>query len=188
MEIQPILGVAAAVTATAAYIPYIRSILKGKTKPNRASWWIWAVLGVIISASYWSVGARNSFWVTLPIGIVTTALLSLRYGIGGWTPFDRACLAGAGAGLAMWLLSGSPALALYICIFTDAVGYLPTLRKVYLDPGSEDKLTWCLFFAAGVLSLLSIDKWSAEIAIYPVYACISLPIVIALLFRKPRKS
>ncbi len=187
MEIQPILGVAAAVVATAAYIPYIISILKGKTKPNRATWWIWAVLGIIICASYWSVGARSTFWYTLPIGMITTALLSLKYGVGGWTPFDRLCLAGAAAGLLLWWVSGIPFTALAIGMFIDIIGYFPTMRKIWHDPGSEDKLTWAMFFVAAVLNFAAIDRWTVEIAAYPAYIIIFNSLVLALLLRgRPR--
>jgi len=188
IEIQAALGMAAGVITIAAFIPYILSILEGKTKPNRASWWIWTVLGIVICASYWSVGARNTFWFTLPVGMAAIALLSLKYGVGGWTPFDRACLGGAAAGLAMWWLFRSPALALFVAIFTDAIGYLPTIRKIYLDPASEDKAAWLMFLAGAVLNLFAIENWTLEIAIYPIYACVFIPVVVLLLFRKPAQS
>lgn len=185
MEIQPILGVASGVIAIVAYVPYIISILKGKTKPNRASWWIWAVLGIIICASYWSVGARNTFWFTLPIGMVTTALLSLKYGVGGWTTFDRLCLLGAAAGLLMWWVSGIPFTALAIAILIDVMGFFPTIRKIWYEPGSEDLLTWAMFFIAAVLNVAAIDRWTLEIAAYPLYIVIFNSLVFVLLFRKP---
>ncbi len=176
---------AAGVISTAAYIPYIISILKGKTKPNRASWWIWAVLGIIICASYWSVGARNTFWYTLPVGMITTALLSLKYGIGGWTPFDRVCLAGAAAGLLLWWVSGIPFTALAVSMGIDMIGYFPTMRKIWHMSGSEDRLTWMMFLVAAALNVAAIDRWTLDIAIYPVYILVFNSIVLGLIvFRK----
>ena len=32
------IGVVAAIVAASALVPYVRSILAGRTKPNRASW------------------------------------------------------------------------------------------------------------------------------------------------------
>jgi hypothetical protein len=188
MEIQPILGVAAAVVATAAYIPYIISILKGKTKPNRATWLIWAVLGIIICASYWFVGARSTFWYTLPVGMITIALISLKYGVGGWTPFDRICLIGAAAGLLLWWVSGIPFTALAAGMLIDIIGYFPTMKKVWHDPGSEDRLTWGIFFVAAVLNLMAVDRWTLEIATYPAYIIVFNSIMLALLFRPLQKS
>jgi len=191
MEIQAILGIAAGVISTAAYIPYFASILKGRTRPNRATWWIWAVLGIIICASYWSVGARSTFWYTLPIGMVTTALLSLKYGVGGWTPFDRLCLGGAAAGLLLWWVSGIPFTALAVGMIIDMIGYFPTMRKIWGGSGSEDRLTWAMFLAAAVLNVAAIDKWTLEIAFYPLYIVVFNALVLALILResaKPRKS
>ncbi|NYZ73506.1 hypothetical protein H0O00_00010 [Candidatus Micrarchaeota archaeon] len=176
------LGIAAAVIATAAFIPYIRSVLKGKTRPNRATWFIWFVLGIIICASYWSVGARNTFWITLPVGTVLTALLSIKYGVGGWTPFDRMCLLGAGFGLLLWWVSGIPFTALVIGILIDMIGYLPTMKKIWHDQGSEDRLTWTMFFISSVLNVFALETWVFEIAIFPLYVVVFNGAVMALLF------
>jgi hypothetical protein len=175
-------GIAAAIMATAAYIPYLSSIFRGKTKPNRATWIIWAVLGIIICASYWSVGARNTFWYTLPVGIVITALLSIKYGVGGWTPFDKLCLLGAGFGLLLWWVSGIPFTALVIGIVIDMIGYLPTMKKIWHEPASEDKLAWMMFFMASVLNVFALETWVFEIAILPAYALVFNGILLVLMF------
>lgn len=182
-------GIAAAVIAIAAYIPYLSSIFRGKTRPNRATWVIWAVLGVIICASYWSVGARNTFWFTLPAGTVVIALLSIKYGVGGWTPFDRLCLLGAASGLLLWWISGIPFTALIIGILIDIIGYLPTMRKIWHDPASEDKLTWMMFFMASVLNLFALETWAFEIAILPIYVLVFNGAMLGLLvFPRQRKD
>jgi hypothetical protein len=188
MEIQLILGIISGVIATMAYIPYILSVVNGKTKPNRASWGIWAVLGIIICASYWSVGARDTFWFTLPIGMITTALLSLRYGVGGWTTFDKFCLLGAAVGLLLWWVSGIPFTALAVASVIDMMGFFPTLKKVWDEPTSEDKLAWAMFFVAAALNVTAIDRWTLEIAAYPVYILIFNTLVLAFLLRGSDKK
>lgn len=188
MTYESLFGIAAGITAIGAYMPYISSIIKGRTRPNRASWLIWAVLGIIICASYWSVGARNTFWFTLPTGMIITALLSIKYGVGGWTTFDRMCLLGAGIGLLLWWLSGIPFTALIIGILIDIIGYLPTMRKIWHDQESEDRLAWVMFFSASVLNVLALEIWTFEIAILPAYVVIFNGIVLALLFFPHRKK
>ena len=44
----------------AAFIPYFIDIARGRTKPQRTTWIIWTILGVLTFASYKSVGAHNT--------------------------------------------------------------------------------------------------------------------------------
>ena len=167
-DIQLILGIMAALVAAAGYIPYINAIFKKETKPNRASWFIWAVLGIITFASYYAAGARTTVWYTLPLGTLTVSALSLKYGTGGWHRFDSACILAAGAGLALWLISGNPLVALSMMVLIDFFAYLPTIRKARIDPSSENKPAWELFALSGVLNFLAIDQWTIEVAAYPL--------------------
>jgi len=188
-----LIGMAAGVVAFAANIPYIYSILKGRTTPNRATWWIWFVLGTIIALSYYSVGARDTLWVpiTAAIGPFVIALLSLKYGVGGWTMFDRICLIGAAIGLALWAAFNSPFIALLLMIAVDGLGYLPTMRKIRLEPQSEDRLAWSMFYVSSIMNLFAVSVWVPEIAVYPVYIFVFNTMMMGLLFlhrsaRKPR--
>ncbi len=184
LEASGALGIVATVIVTAAYIPYIISILQKKTKPNRASWFIWAVLGAITFASYYSVGARSTLWYALPLGTIVTALLSIRYGVGGWNRFDGICLAGAFLGLILWGLSGNAFIALGMVMAIDLFAYLPTIRKTYFDPSSESRAAWALFFVSGLLNFMAIDSWRLEIAAYPAYMLLFNLIVFGLTLRK----
>lgn len=38
-----------------AYVPYIRDIFRGKTKPERTSWFIWSILGKMGSATIYAI-------------------------------------------------------------------------------------------------------------------------------------
>jgi len=188
LTIQFVLGILAGALSFIAYIPYISSILKGKTKPNRASWWIWAAVGWIIFASYFSVGARSTIWYSLPIGISITAILSLKYGEGGLKKLDLFCLGGAALGLLVWWLSGIAFSALLVAIAVDMFAYLPTIDKSRTHPGSEDRIAWILFWIGAFLNIAAIGQWTLEIALYPLYILVLNSIVLWLLIRKPQKK
>jgi hypothetical protein len=187
MDIHAAFGIAAGIVSILGYVPYILSTIRGKTKPNRASWWIWTAVGIVIAASYYSVGARDTLWLVLAssvFGPLIMAVLSFRYGEGGLTPFDRACLASSATGIFLWWFFSTPALALFMGITSDAIGYLPTMRKAWHNPLSEDKLTWLMFWAGGMLSLFAITTWSVEMAAYPLYFCVFPGLMAAILSRK----
>ena len=120
-DIASIAGKLAGIISLSAYIPYILSILRKETKPNRASWIIWAIVSTIIALSYREAGASYAFLA--PVGYVVGStivfILSIKYGVGGWTPFDRKCLIGTAISLVVWQIFDSPMSALLINLFIN---------------------------------------------------------------------
>jgi hypothetical protein len=152
------------------FVPYWWAIWQGKTQPNRATWWIWTIVGIAIALSYRAAGASSTMWVpiTYAIGPFCTTLLAIKFGEGGWTRLDRTCLLGAAIGLILWGVYRSPHLTLSINIAIDFLGALPTIRKSVRDPYSEDLLSWILFGLGSIVNLLAIDRWEWH-AVYPIY-------------------
>ncbi len=164
-------GMVAGVLSLLAFVPYIAAILRGETRPNRATWWIWTTTGAVLLASYHFSGAGTTIWVPVSyfVASLATAILSIRYGEGGSTRLDRGCLMGAGAGLLLWWWFDSPVVALVTTLGVDFAGALPTIRKARVAPHTEDRLAWALFLAGNTLNLAAVDQWEFAIAIYPVY-------------------
>lgn len=183
-SLQSWIGLAAGVIALAAFIPYIRSILRGQTRPNRASWIIWAFAEIITTATYAASGAESTVWIAgaYALGTITVASLSLRYGEGGTSPIDIMCLMGASVALIPWLALDQAELALYIIIFVDILAVFPTLKKAIADPGSEDKTYWLLAFFAAVVNLFAIDRWAPEISAFPIYCFLGAGAIVATLY------
>jgi hypothetical protein len=167
------------------FVPYIGAMVQGKTRPNRATWWIWTVVGAMLCASYDASGARHAVWVPVSyvIGPLATALLSLKYGAGGWNRFDRTCLGASLLSLVVWWLARSPLLALTANIGIDLLGALPTLRTSYHDPEAESLLSWTVFLLADTLNLCAMGSWSLAASLYPVYLFILAAVLVTLLLR-----
>ena len=187
-DIGAVAGKVAGIVSLAAFIPYIIATLRGKTKPNRATWWIWTVVGFMLGASYYSSGADHTIWVPLSyiIGPFTTAVLSVKYGEGGWTRLDLACLLCAGVSVALWWMFSSPLTALLINLSIDLLGALPTVWKTYHRPEGEDRTAWALFFAGNAVNLFAVEAWSFAIAVYPIYMFLGSGTIAALVFLRPR--
>ncbi|MFH0737782.1 MAG: hypothetical protein V1827_03130 [Candidatus Micrarchaeota archaeon] len=188
MSFQGDIGLLAGVIGFLAFVPYIYDIVKGKTRPSKAGWIIWAVLGIVIAASYYSAGAHESAFVpaAYALGILAVAGLSLKYGKEGWTRLDLVCLAGAGLGIALWAATGDPASALFLTTAVDMIGAVPTIVKTYHEPKSESLVAWILFAMADIANFFAIKEWSLASASYPVYVFI-LALVMNALILRPRK-
>lgn len=164
------LGQIAGIVAIVAFLPYILSILKGKTRPNKATWWVWTMIGGLVLLSYYSVGANSTLWVPIAlfVGMFATAVLSLKYGESGWSKLDLYCLGGGAVGIILWIIFSEPLLALVASMFVSFVGALPTIKKTYIDPVGENRLAWILFSTADIINLFAVEQWAFAIAIYPI--------------------
>lgn len=183
-DIAAVSGKVAGIISLIAFLPYILAILRGQTKPNRATWWIWTIVGFMLGVSYHSSGANHTIWVPVSyiIGPLIIAILSIKYGEGGWTRFDRNCLLGAGVSVVLWWIFSSPFIALLINLFIDFMGALPTIRKAYNKPESEDRTAWALFFTGNTANLFAVEKWTFAISIYPIYMFLASGMIMALVF------
>lgn len=182
------IGILAGLVTLSAFAFYIKDAIEGKSRPSRATWIIWTILAIVITASYYSAGARDTIWAAagFTVGQAAVALVSLKYGAKGWSIFDRICLAGAGFGIVLWFASGSAMLALIFAIAVDFLGAMPTIKKLLEDPASESRTAWVVFSIGNLLNVLAIDKWTLEIALFPVYFLFVNGIVLALSLRAPR--
>ena len=170
-------------------IPYIISIRRRETRPNRVTWGIWTTIGFILLGSYQAIGATNTLWLLIAqvISQVAITIYAFKYSQGRWQRLDRICLAGAGLSLLLWWRSGSPVVAILMNTTMDLLGAIPTINKIYHDPNSEDLRFWVMSFVAAVLNLLAIENFSLSFIVFPVYLFI-LNIVILTLLTRPKWS
>jgi len=179
MSITALFGIAAGILSLTAYPIYVRDILRGNTKPSRVTWWILTLSNLLLTASYYVSGARDTIWIPISysIGFLLIAILSIKYGEGGWTILDYACLAGALASALAWVFFNSAEIALYMIIIVDFFGLMPTIYKSYLRPLTENKTAWVLATAASLLNIFAIESWTLAISTYPIYILITNALV-----------
>lgn len=182
-------GILAGVLAMVAAIPYVRDILKGETRPNKVSWFIWVILQAIALVSQLVQGGKDS--VLLSVGDLLASLvillLAFKYGEKKWHWIDRAALVGAAIGLLVWYLFNQPVVALIITVFVDFCGVVPTWRKAYADPSSETMSTWIIVGFGAIFGVLAVGKLDAALLLYPVYLTIAnLGVAVAMQVGKLR--
>jgi hypothetical protein len=178
------LGLLSGVLSGVSYLPYLRDIFRHTTKPERASWLIWSVLGSIAFFSQLAEGATWSLWLTGidTLGVLVIFLLSIRFGVGGLTRRDIIALIAAGIGLMLWYFTRHAAIALLMTMFIDAAGAYLTVVKSYEDPGSETLSTWLIVSIAAVLGMLAVGQFNLILLSYPLYIFLAnFSVVVAIL-------
>lgn len=170
-----VFAIASALILVAGAPPYLIDILKHKTKPERATWFIWSVLGTIAFISQFSLhGGWSLLFVGLDgLGSIVVFLLSLKYGVGGWTLLDKVALVVAAVGVTISLIAHSPIIALCGVVLADVSGVVLTIRKTFLDPYSETTITWFFIGTSALLGALSVGKMRFALLLYPAYLAVA---------------
>jgi hypothetical protein len=123
------ISVLAGIVLFVGYIPYVRAILRGETKPAKASWIIWGSLDVITLVGMYLENALNGQICGATAGAFTVVFLAFRYGTPGWTRLDRFCLGGAAVGVLLWYAFDDPVLGIVTSQAVVLLASFPTLEQ-----------------------------------------------------------
>lgn len=187
--VYSVLSLASGFLVLLSSVPYIASILRGSTKPNRVTWFVWASVGVLILFTYHELEGKAGFILTVAGALcqLIVALLSIKYGTGGTSVLDRVCFALVIVAYLIWWLTGFALYPYVLAVCIDLFAVTPTFSKTYHDPGSEDLAAWSICTIGVLLSVLAIEQWSFAEALFPVYAlCVELTVVLLILRGKFR--
>lgn len=188
-EIKTIIGILTVVLAVVSYIPYFRDMLSGKTKPHAFSWLIWAVLnGIAYGGQVHDRGGAGSW----PLGFTVLAmtaifLVSLKKGEKDIRPFDWFCLIAAGLALIPWLLADSPLISIVLVTIIDLLGFMPTIRKVYVKPHQETLFTHVLSTVKYGLILVALEAYTTVTVLFPLAVFIADALLVLLIMLRRRQ-
>src|SRR5690348_12334979 len=135
MSVPVVCGVIAGLVSMVDAVPYVRDIIRGRTRPYRATWAIWSVLAVTAFAAQTVDGAG---WSLLMMGVqalsvATVFALSIGRGIGRLGPVDVTLIAVAVCGLIGWYICDRPLLATIGVVLADVAGMALMLPKTWRD-------------------------------------------------------
>ena len=186
-----IFAVAGAIINFVACLNYVRAILKGEATPNRVTWFLWAIVPLIAGSAQLRAGVGFSTLVVLSVGAgpACVVLASFATRTGSWRlgPFDYLCGACALAALALWATTGDPVTAIVLSILGDAAAALPTLRKAWLAPATENRPAYLITFAGMILGILSIREPTFAAYAFNAYLVAASGTLVLVLYL-PRKQ
>jgi hypothetical protein len=165
-----LLSTAAILLTFIAFVPYVRSILRGHTRPHVFSWAIWGSTTFVVFLAQLQAGGGTGAW---PIGVsaaITLFVAMLAYqkkADSSITRTDWLFLALAMTSLPFWYVTADPFWTVLILTTVDLLGFGPTVRKAYHFPFDEQMTFFSLFVLRNVLAALALESWSATTVLFP---------------------
>jgi len=189
MDLKIIFAGVSSIVGIACFIPYLRDIFRGTTKPHIYTWFIWATLQAIVAAAMWSSGAGVAIASSV-IGAVLCGfifVLSFKYGTKNITRFDTLCLFGALITLSAYIFFHGPLFSVIAATLTDIIGTLPTVRKAYKESHTETASTYILSGISEVFALAAIANFTLTTSLY-LFAVTILDVFCGVLVLIRRKT
>jgi hypothetical protein len=150
---------------------YIRDTVRGDTAPNRVTWSLWGVEGVLAFCVEVQEHVGLAALMTLMLGLVPCSVVvaSFRNPKGVWKldAFDAVCGAVSVGGLVFWAFINEPTVALVSFVVADQVAALPTIRKSWLAPSTESPKLFFLGSTNCAITLLTLSQLTTAGAIFP---------------------
>ncbi|GGF58437.1 hypothetical protein GCM10011519_35350 [Marmoricola endophyticus] len=168
---------------------YALATVRGRTRPNRVTWFLWALAPLIGFVAQLDDGVGWPSVLTLSIGvgpaiIFVSSLVSTR---SYWriTRFDLVCGAASLVALVVWLTVPDPEYAVVAAVLADLLAGIPTIRKAWSYPETEIATTFALGLANGVITLLTLDRWDLASWAFPAYLVALMTTMLVCIVGRP---
>lgn len=176
--IKELLSTLAIAITFIAFIPYIRSIHQGKTKPHAFSWIIWASVTFVVFLAQLADHGGAGAWPIGVSGVITLYVAILAYikksdiviTNKDWIFFIVAMTA-----LPFWYFTSNPLWAVLILTLVDLIGFAPTFRKAYHSPYEEQLTFFTLIATRNLIAIMALENYSLTTTLFPAataLACI----------------
>lgn len=166
-----------------AFVPYIRSISQGKTRPHVFSWVIWGVTTSIVFFAQVADKGGAGAWPTAVSSLVTFYVAFLAYknksGI-SITKMDWVFFVMALASLPLWFFTSDPLWAVVILTTVDLCGMGPTFRKAYWYPFEEQLMFFGIVVVRDLFVISALEHYSVTTVLFPAAIAIQCTIFIAM--------
>ena len=170
MEYIVFLGAALSLVASGGYLV---NTIKGKTKPNRVTWLIWAAAPIIGTVAAISDGVTWAILPTFMAGFGPLLVLIVSFfnkksywKLGGG---DYLCGVLAILSLILWGITKDPNVAILFAILADLLAAIPTLIKAWHHPETETGWAYILYMLNQITGLIAMNRWDFSESAFGIY-------------------
>jgi hypothetical protein len=160
----------ASLLALLGNIPYLKSVWKGQVEPHAFTWFIWSIVSLV---TFFGAVQKGGGLGTVPIFVseiftVIIFLFSLKNGFKHIHKTDVFFLIIALLGLVPWYFTSDPTISVIVVVCIDIVAFMPTIRKTFLHPNSENYLLYLTNVLRHGLILSSLDAYNIATTLHSV--------------------
>jgi hypothetical protein len=164
---------------------YLYEVIKGRAKPHKVTWFLWALAPLIAFAAQINQGVGISALMTFAVGFgpLVIFIASFFNKKSDWqiTKFDLFCGAISIFALILWGLTKDAFLALVLAMAADGVACIPTYLKSYKHPETEDYRAYLFAGISALITLATIQTWSFLYYGFPVQTFIICAVFVVLI-------
>lgn len=184
MGMQIILVLIASVLAFVGNIAYLKDVVRGKVRPHPYTWFIWSIVSLVTflgglekGAGIGAIPTAVAEGFTIIIFLYAVARLFKRSGgaihvrvreAGHIRPIDHVFLVAALLGLIPWALTKDPTISVIVVVTIDVIAFIPTLRKTWAHPETEQPLLYQMNVTRHILTLFSLGAFNVATALHSV--------------------
>ena len=155
-------------------IIYLIATLQGKTKPNKVTWFLWAVVPFIafFAQIQQGVGLSSVYTFSNGFGPVLVFVGSFFNKQSQWkiTKFDIICGTLSVTGILFWYLTQVGNIAIICSILADWLASVPTLVKAYKRPETENGRAFFVGTIAAFITIFTVTRWEFASYAFPLSA------------------
>ncbi|MGC8499239.1 MAG: hypothetical protein ACP5OV_07080 [Acidimicrobiales bacterium] len=186
--IDPWFLVLAGLLSVAGIAGYVRDVLRGSTAPNRVTWALWGLEGLLIFVVEVQQHVGPAAIMTLVFGLIPLVVVvaSLPHRHGRWQlgPFDLVCGVASVVGLVTWALIRDATAALVVFVVADQLASLPTVRKAWLAPKTETAWTYLTGVVNTAVTIMVLHRWTTAGVAFPGAIFVTDLVIWALVSRE----
>lgn len=175
-------------------ISYLVDTIKGKTKPNKVSWFMWSLAPLIAFTAEIKEGVGLASLMTFSVGfgpllIFISSFINKK---SNWKiqKLDLLCGLLSVVGLILWQITKIGNIAILFSLISDGAASVPTIIKAYHYPETENANVFILSAINAILTLLTIRIWNFAHVAFPLYiffTCTLISLLIKFKFGKVKK-
>ncbi len=161
MDASKIVILATLIGAVGSFV-YLVEVVKGKIKPNRVSFILWALPPLISAYANIKNGGGMESLMTFSVGffplLIFLATFVNKKSVWKLTGFDFLCGALSLSGFVLWQVTKEGYLAILLSIISDFLAGIPTLVKTYKHPETELAWPWLMPVIGEILVLTTLKQ------------------------------
>lgn len=184
-------GIVTIILSLVGYIPYLRDVIKGKTKPHTFSWLIWLIITLIVGIAQLSAGAGWGALHNITTGLACVVILyyALKNKDKDITVSDKIMFGLSLLSIPLWVFTKDPLWSIILLTFIDIFAFGPTIRKTWSKPFSETLSSYSIAGTKYFIALFALSVYKLSTLLYPsVLVCMNFFLVFIMLWRRNIKG